>query len=230
MPRRNPRRPRQRAAAGSRGTAQAIFVQAVDLFYQRGYEAATLRDVADAAGVKVATLYNYIVSKQELLFTVMRDVLVDLHRSVEQAIAGEVDPVAQLRAAVRAHMVFHARRPKEVFVGNTELRSLTPEHRDVIVGLRDAYEALFRGVLEEGQAAGVFEVRDVRVATYAVLAMCSGPSAWFSRRGRVAVREMVGMYTRLILRAVGAEDEEAAGAPDPHFAASPDAALRAACA
>jgi AcrR family transcriptional regulator len=206
MPR-SPRAATQRAVAGSRGTAQAIFVQAVDLFYRRGYEAATLRDVAEGVGVKVATVYNYIVSKQALLFSIMRDVMIDLHREVAAAIDAESDPVERLLAAVRTHVMFHARRPKEVFVGNSELRSLTPEHRAQIIELRDQYEALFCRVLQEGQTAGVFEVRDVKIASYALLAMCSGPSAWFSPRGRLSVGEMAGMYTRLALRSVGIDEE-----------------------
>jgi AcrR family transcriptional regulator len=185
-------------------TAKAITTAAIDLFFKHGYEAATLRDVADKVGLKVASLYNYIPSKQDLLFTIMFDVMQDLRRDVEQAVAVESDPVQRLCAAVRTHVRFHASRTKEVFVGNSELRSLTPRNRTKIIRQRDEYEAIFRDLIESGREAGVFEVDDVKVATFATLAMSTGPSTWFSSRGRLSVSDLEQLYTGLALRIVGA--------------------------
>lgn len=185
-------------------TAKAITTAAIDLFFKHGYEAATLRDVADKVGLKVASLYNYIPSKQDLLFTIMLDVMQDLRRDVEQAVVGESDPVERLCAAVRTHVRFHASRTKEVFVGNSELRSLTPRNRAKIIRQRDEYEAIFRDLIQAGRDAGAFEVDDVKVATFAVLAMSTGPSTWFSSRGRLSVSDLEQMYTGLALRLVGA--------------------------
>jgi AcrR family transcriptional regulator len=189
-------------------TANAITAAAIDLFFKHGYEAATLRDVADRVGLKVASLYNYIPSKQELLFGIMFDVMQDLRREVEQAVAGRDDPVERLSAAVRTHVRFHASRSKEVFVGNSELRSLTPRNRVKIIRQRDEYEALFRDIVQRGRDAGVFRIDDVKVATFALLAMCTGPSTWFSPRGRLSVGELAEVYTSLALRLLNASTAE----------------------
>ena len=117
-------------------TGKAITAAAIDLFFKHGYEAATLRDVADKVGLKVASLYNYIPSKQQLLFTIMYDVMQDLRTDVEHAVADQRDPVHRLSAAVRTHVRFHASRTKEVFIGNSELRSLTPRNRQKIIRQR----------------------------------------------------------------------------------------------
>ncbi|SRR6266567_2910067 len=194
-----------RATGGGTPTAQAINAAAIDLFFKHGYEAATLRDVADKVGLKVASLYNYIASKQELLFAIMCCVMDDLLRDVEQAVAQQVDPVERLRAAVRTHVVFHASRTKEVFIGNSELRSLSPKNRAQIVRQRDRYEALFREIVQQGRDAGVFHVEDedVKVTSFGLLAMCTGPSMWFSPRGRLSVTDLSDLYTHLALRLVG---------------------------
>ena len=192
-----------RATGGGTPTAQAINAAAIDLFFKHGYEAATLRDVADKVGLKVASLYNYIDSKQDLLFNVMVGVMEDLLRDVEQAVAQQTDPLERLRAAVRTHVNFHASRTKEVFIGNSELRSLTPRHRTKVIRLRDVYEAVFRGIVQDGCDVGVFHVDDVNVATFALLAMCTGPSTWFTSRGRLSVAELTNLYTDLALRLLG---------------------------
>jgi AcrR family transcriptional regulator len=183
-----------------KSTGQAITVAAIDLFFKHGYEAATLRDVADKVGLKVASLYNYIPSKQDLLFTIMYDVMQDLRSNVTRAVSDQEDPVERVCAAVRAHVRFHASRSKEVFVGNSELRSLTARNRQKIVRQRDEYEAFFRDLVQAGCDAGVFRVEDVKVATFALLAMSTGPSTWFSPRGRLSVAELSDMYTELALR------------------------------
>jgi TetR/AcrR family transcriptional regulator, cholesterol catabolism regulator len=188
--------------------AQAISNAAIDLFFKHGYEAATLRDVADKVGLKVASLYNYIDSKQTLLFNVMVGVMEDLLRDVEQAIAQEHDPLERLRAGVRSHVIFHASRTKEVFIGNSELRSLTPKNRTKVIRLRDAYEAVFRDIIQEGCDSGIFRIDDVRVATFALLAMCTGPSTWFTPRGRLTVAELTNLYIDLALRLLGVPPAE----------------------
>lgn len=190
-------------------TAKAITAAAIDLFFKHGYEAATLRDVADKVGLKVASLYNYIPSKQDLLFTIMYDVMQDLRRDVEQSVADVGDPVDRLCAAVRTHVRFHATRTKEVFVGNSELRSLTPRNRTKIIRQRDEYEGVFRALIEAGRNAGVFEVDDVKVATFALLAMSTGPSTWFSPRGRLSVADLEQLYMGFALRVVGAKSSPA---------------------
>ena len=190
-------------------TAKAITSAAIDLFFKHGYEAATLRDVADKVGLKVASLYNYIPSKQDLLFTIMFDVMQDLQRDVEEAVAEQSDPVDRLCAAVRTHVRFHATRTKEVFVGNSELRSLTSRNRTRVVRQRDDYETLFRDLVQAGRDAGAFDIGDVKVATFALLAMCTGPSTWFSPRGRLSVTDLADQYTDLALRLLRADKRSA---------------------
>ena len=52
------------------------------------------------------------------------------------------------------------RVPREVFIGNSELRSLTPAHRKKVVKLRDQYEQRFVDIIEQGVADGSFQAPD----------------------------------------------------------------------
>ncbi|WP_405783452.1 TetR family transcriptional regulator [Streptomyces sp. NBC_00859] len=55
----------------ARGTRQLLLDAAAKLFSERGYEAATVRDIASEAGVNQALLFRYFGSKQALLTEVM---------------------------------------------------------------------------------------------------------------------------------------------------------------
>ncbi|MFP5019018.1 TetR/AcrR family transcriptional regulator, partial [Paenarthrobacter ureafaciens] len=79
---------------------------------QRGYDATSLRQVAAASGLRVGSLYNHIDSKEHLLLQIMGGVMDDLMGSMRLAVDFDGDAVARLRAALAAHLRFHAERAK----------------------------------------------------------------------------------------------------------------------
>jgi TetR/AcrR family transcriptional regulator, cholesterol catabolism regulator len=187
--------PRPRGAR----TAEAIRQAAVELFYKHGYDTTSLRDIAEVVGVNVGSLYNHIPSKEQLLFSIMSGVMHDLLASLERALEPYSEAVDRMRAAVECHVTFHAERAKEIFVGNSELRSLTKPDRPV-VGLRDRYEANFLRILEQGAEAGVFHYTDAKLLTYAILATGTQVSAWYKTRGRLSLRQIASTYSDFVLR------------------------------
>ena len=133
-----------------RKTAVAIREEAARLFFERGYNATSLRDVAAAVGLKVGSLYNHIESKEDLLLQIMGGIIDDLLEHARQALAEATgDAVDRLQAVLGAHLRFHAERAQTVFIGNTELRSLSPDAHEKIVGKRQEYETFLRGLVDE---------------------------------------------------------------------------------
>ena len=129
-------------------TSGAIREAAAELFYQHGYEATSLRAVAAQVGIQVGSLYNHISGKEELLADLMVGVMDELEQSVEAAIAGAGDSaVAQLRAALDAHIRYHAQHARETFVGNSELRALGAENRKSVMARRSRYENRLRDLI-----------------------------------------------------------------------------------
>lgn len=173
-----------------RDTAKAIYEAAVALFYEQGYRATTLRQIADEVGVQVGSLYNYISSKERLLFDIMRGIMIDLCEGTEAELAEVEDPLEQIHRFMRYSIRFHGERQQEVFIGNTELRSLSGRRRKSIIDLRDRYEALLRGALERAVASGQVTVPDVHLATFAGLAICTHVATWYRPKGRRTLDEI----------------------------------------
>jgi TetR/AcrR family transcriptional regulator, cholesterol catabolism regulator len=188
------------ARPGGARTADAIRHAAVDLFYKHGYETTTLRGIADRVGIQVGSLYNHIESKEKLLYSIMSEVMLDLLASLEKALEPHTEPVDRMRAAVECHVMFHAERAKEVFVGNSEARSLEPANRRAVVALRDRYEATFLQILERGGEAGVFYFTDAKLLTYAILATGTQVSSWYKPRGRLTLQQIASIYSDFVLR------------------------------
>lgn len=187
------------AGAGAR-TADAIRRAAIDLFFSHGYESASLREIAGVVGIQVGSLYNHIPSKEDLLYEIMSGVIEDLLRDLDQNLEGLTDPAERLAAAVKTHVMFHAERAKEVFIGNSELRSLSPDHRAHVVGLRDAYEQRIASILQEGAANGLFDVPDSKLLAYAIMSIGTQVSSWYRPDGRYELSDISALYGDFILR------------------------------
>lgn len=195
---------------GGAKTAEAIRQAAVRLFYRHGYEATTQRDIAAEVGIKVGSLYNHISSKEELLFSIMHDINRDLLEVAQRTFAAHTDPVERMRAAVELHVSFHVARAQEVFIGNSELRSLPPVKRAAVIDQRDAYERMLREIVEHGVNAGVFHVADARLVTYAIVAIGTHVADWYRPDGRLGVDEIASVYSDFVLRSLVNPEQQVA--------------------
>jgi AcrR family transcriptional regulator len=198
---------------GSHGpkTLEAIRKAGVRLIFEHGYEAMSLRQLAAEVGIQVGSLYNHIATKQELLFDLVQDHINELLRQLDRALAGKDEPREKLRAFVAFHVGYHMTRKREVFIANSELRSLEPANYAAVVALRRAYEQRLSDILSEGVASGAFEVVDVQVATFAILALLTGLCNWYRPGGRLTKEAIIAAHEKLVLSGVAPELAAAPG-------------------
>jgi AcrR family transcriptional regulator len=190
--------PTQERAAGS----ERILRAATALFRARGYHGTSMRTLARGLRMEAASLYYHFPSKQEILFAILDRTLDDLREGLGRAVATADGHEERLRAAVRFHVLFHARRRHEAFLSHSELRSLTAANLRRVLAKRDEYEHTLRGLLTAGVRAGVFQVPDVKLTAMAVLTMCTGVATWFSEGGRLAPESIADRYVEMIVRSV----------------------------
>jgi len=83
----------------------AIFEAALALFQERGYEATTMRAIAERAGVSLGSSYHYFASKEHLVLEFYRHTH-QLHLvAIAPLLARERDLGARLRGVIRAVVV-----------------------------------------------------------------------------------------------------------------------------
>jgi len=192
-------------------TVKSIRRAAVDLIAERGFEAMSLRQLADKVGLTASSLYNHIGSKQEMLNGLLQAVMEDLLAAVANQVLIQSNPVLQLKAFVQLHMGFHLDRKNDVLIATTELRSLTPEHYRAIVKLRDRYEAILRRIIKRGCTRRLFKVSDSKIAALAIIPMLTGVSQWYRANGRFSRDELIERYVELCLTMVGAPRKKSPG-------------------
>lgn len=190
--------------AARSATDARILRAAVRLFARHGFQATGIRELAEAAEISSAALYHYMGTKEDLLVRIMADALQAWYEVADEACRQVSGPPEKLCAFVRSHVICTGLFTLESAVIDTEVRSLSEEPRRQIVALRDRYEALLRATMAAGIAAGVFHVRDMRLASLGILEMCNGVSRWYRADGRASVEEIADSFADVALGAVHA--------------------------
>jgi hypothetical protein len=117
----------------------------------------------------------------------------------EDLVSAMADPAEQISGLVRLHVRRHAIHRDLCQVGDTEIRSLSRSRMSRVVALRDAYQQLWEDAIAEGVRRGAFAVPDVKLATLALLEMCTGVARWYSPRGRLSLDEICDAYVEMAM-------------------------------
>jgi AcrR family transcriptional regulator len=182
----------------TRSVRERILAAAVQLFAQYGYHAATMRDIARISGIQAASIYYHYASKQALLVEIMDTHMHNLNANLQRIMQETTSIEQRLHGAIANHIRLHTTYKAEFFIIDTEIRALEEEQRGVILPLRDQYEMLLQGLLREGMEQGIFRQVDIKIASYALIAMCTEVATWFRPDGRLSVQQVIDIYTQMI--------------------------------
>src|SRR5450759_2880632 len=192
------KRMEEKTREDGRSVRDNILAAAVQLFAQYGYHAAPLRAIARIAGIQAASIYYHYANKEALLVEIMETHMRHLNANLEGILREQHDPLMRLYQAIANHIQLHTSYKSEFFIIDTEIRALDGDNRRYILSLRDHYESLLQELLRDGMERGVFRKIDVKVSSYAIIAMCTEVATWFRSSGRLSVQQVIDMYSQLI--------------------------------
>ncbi|VXC56788.1 TetR family transcriptional regulator [Nocardioides sp. AX2bis] len=185
---------------------------ALSAFLEYGYHGATMRTIADRAGLSVPGLYHHHDSKQDLLVALLDVTMADLHARTRAALAESDDPVERFAHVVECLALFHTHRRELGFVGASEMRSLEPVSRDRVAALRVAEQRVVDATVEDGVRAGAFGTTRPHEAARAVVTMCTALAQWFRHDGPAPAEHVAAQYVEFALDLVRcAPDRRPAG-------------------
>src|SRR5947208_16917688 len=87
---------------------------AIEIFWQKGYRAASIQDVAEKVGVLKGSLYYYIESKEDLLWRIIEDVHHEWRDILDEARKLEAEPIERSHAVSKLHSEWTRRNTQDV--------------------------------------------------------------------------------------------------------------------
>ena len=155
---------------------------AVDVFWRKGYAAASVQDVAESVGVLKGSLYYYISSKEDLLFRILDDVHEQSRKILDEVVELDATPLERLRIYMERHVEWYLDHVEEVTVYFRDWRYLTGERLELVTKRRRGYDRVIRELIRSAQDAGEVDPGiDPKYASFFLLAAVNHVPEWYRR-------------------------------------------------
>jgi AcrR family transcriptional regulator len=184
---------------------QQICQAALQAFTENGFHETNLRQVTKLAGLAYGSLYDYVKTKDDILFLIYENILDELYRRLEEAGRSSDYPIEQIRALIKAAMDHTDEYRAGIILLYQESRVMkTSGHLPEVFEKERGYLRIFSEVLKRGKDLGVFNIANTRILENILPLMCS---AWalkgWNLRG-VSKAEYIETLTEFVSQGIGA--------------------------
>lgn len=169
---------------------EVILKASAKLFREKGYKAASMRDLAVKVGVEAASLYNHIRSKAELLHDICFNVANVFFEHINIVEASGGTPIEKLETLLRFHIRQMIENFEEVYVSDREWRYLADPYLSNFQNQRRNYRKRFAGIIQLGIEQGQINKIDASTAVLVILHAVSGIDSWHRSTHKVSGEEL----------------------------------------
>ncbi|MFY9907232.1 MAG: TetR/AcrR family transcriptional regulator [Terriglobales bacterium] len=156
-----------------------ILEHATAIFYEKGYEGASIRDLSRASGMSLAGLYYYFESKEKLLYVIQRQLFLEVVALVRERLKDESDPEQRVRVFILTHLEYFLANPKSMKVLSHEDDVLRDELGADIADLKRQYYRCGADLVDALKAARGLRFNS-RVAVLSLFGMMNWIYTWYN--------------------------------------------------
>ncbi len=198
------KRARPPRASGDEANRRAELVRvAARLFREKGFDGTTVRDIADAVGMRSGSPFYHFRSKQEILLAVMEEGLAAGLEETEAVLARRLAPREKFRALVRTHLSTLFEEGHDFIpVLLYDWRALESGNRAKIIAVKDRFDAIWQAMVRELKAAGLLHT-DSRLSRLLVLGAINYMATWYKREGTLSLDDVADQTVEFFLGAKG---------------------------
>ncbi len=177
---------------------EEVLAAAEKLFAERGFQATSVRDIADALNIQAGSLYAHIESKDDLLWEIVGTAAERFFARVGPIVNSELLPIEKLRGVVAAHVDVITENLAAASVYSTEWRHLSEKRRDDFADRRNEYEEIVRSLVRDCIREGTFASVDEKFATLLILSSINWIYQWYSTDGPMTPEEIARKLTDML--------------------------------
>jgi AcrR family transcriptional regulator len=183
-----------------------ILGAATEVFWEKGYDAATLQDIANRVGILKGSIYYYIESKSDLRAHLLQETHVDGIAMISEVARSEPAPLTRLYKMITAHVYHVCAHMARTAVFLHEIRRLSNAEQ-TLIGVDDrAYSGLFQQCIAEAQAEGLIRADiDLRLAGTCTLGSMNAIYTWYRSDGDITPAEVADYFASTVLRGLASD-------------------------
>jgi TetR/AcrR family transcriptional regulator, cholesterol catabolism regulator len=181
-----------------------IYRAAARIICEKGYDATSMNDIADAVGITKSGLYHHVSGKRNLLFNIMNFGLDSLDEQVITPARSIVDPERRLKTIIinHVHLITSRSTPQgnnPVSIVIDEVAGLTPAQRRKTDQRKRAYFDLIKQTLKQLETEGKLRDIDLDAASFSLLGMILWVARWYNPDGRLTPEQVSEEVTNIAL-------------------------------
>ncbi len=154
---------------------------AARLFRKRGFKATSMRDIAEAVGIKAASIYNHIKSKQELLSDLLMEIATIFTKEMKTIQNTSLNAQQKLERLIALHVRLTIEHTDAIALIAAEWVHLEKAEKQQYLTLRDDYENHFKTIIEQGKSEGLFKNIETEIILFSTLSTLRWLYSWYSR-------------------------------------------------
>jgi AcrR family transcriptional regulator len=185
---------------------ETLINAAIKVFVEKGFHNATVRDIGRAANMTQGTIYNYVRSKDDILYMVCDRIVSEYNDQTRKALELANDPVSRVRAAVRAISEVMYRHRREILLIYQDSHLLEPRSLRVILARVEEFIGMFEGIVagaaQELKVPLRYPHLSANILTF--LPVMIALRGW-SLKDRIAPEEVVEEISEFVVRGLGLE-------------------------
>lgn len=167
-----------------------ILQKAATMFREKGFNATSMRDLAESVGIEAASLYNHIKSKNEILEAICFEVANRYNSNMDGIEAGNQKPIVKVETLLRFHIRQMTAHYEEVYVSDREWKHLNEPYLSNFHNQRRSYRKRFASIIEEGISRNEIRKIDASTAVLIILHAISGIESWHRSTAKVNAQEL----------------------------------------
>ncbi len=204
--------PRAARSRGTGATAAAesrfdrrlgeILGHATEVFRDKGYEGASMRDLSRATGMSLAGLYHYFGSKERLLYLIQKGTFTTIIEQLKARLEGVTEPEQRIRIFILNHLEYFVANQSGLKVLAHEDEVLNGEFGAELASIKRQYYRICVGLMEDLKRARNLEFNS-RTAVMSLFGMINWIYTWYNPRVDGGAKELAQQMGDIILKGVG---------------------------
>ncbi|MBV1700193.1 MAG: TetR/AcrR family transcriptional regulator [Hyphomicrobiales bacterium] len=198
---------------------EAILDHAAELFARKGFNGASIAELAAACKTSKSLIYHYYPSKEDILYEVMASHVEALAEMVETLEKGSGSPRAQLDELIGRFIALYMGAKSRQKVLLDELEYLPDARREAIVGQQRQLVAAVSKLLADIHPALANDKKQLTAVTMLLFGMINWTKNWFHADGAISPQQLAKLATTIMLDGVGGLDVASlkTGVPNPRM-------------
>jgi len=209
------RLPRRRHGAAAARSAETRFDQrlakilshATDVFYEKGYEGASMRDLSRSSGMSLAGLYYYFESKEKLLYLIQKHTFTTIVHRLRQRLEGVSDPEERIRIFILNHLEYFLANERAMKVLSHEDEVLKNGYGAEVAGIKREYYRICVNLMDELKRACGLEFSS-RIAVLSLFGTMNWIYTWYNPKVDGNAPELAGQMGDMFLQGIGSFHKE----------------------